>query len=151
VDTCELTYSRLALSAASSLSLSLSLSSSLACSLTVQGNIGTSLYQSMSHSPCFPSSWLLLHRPYTRLRRNDIICYFVPRDSPLNFSCRSTARHGIPLAFFSQSEILALAVLSRDGLTRSALVEIAHVSLFRCTGDVRDTSRLAVFSVWHYR
>lgn len=72
-----------------SLSLFLSLSRSyvlLPC--RVQGNIGTSLYQSMSHSPRFPSSWFLLHRSYTRARRNDIICYFVPRDFPRIFDIK---------------------------------------------------------------
>lgn len=39
--------------------LSLSIASSVR--LGVQGNIGTTLYQSMSHSPPYPSSCLLLH------------------------------------------------------------------------------------------
>jgi len=62
-------YILLSLSLDRLLSLCLSLSHFLApLPCRVQGNIGTSLYQSMSHSPRFPSSWFLLHRSYTRAR-----------------------------------------------------------------------------------
>lgn len=90
MDTYELTYSYLSRPPfLSPPSLFLSLSRSYApLPCRVQGNIGTSLYQSMSHSPRFPSSWFLLHRSYTRVRRNDIICYFVPRDFPRIFDIK---------------------------------------------------------------
>lgn len=88
MDTYELTYSYLSRPFLLFLSLSRSYAP-LPC--RVQGNIGTSLYQSMSHSPRFPSSWFLLHRSYTRAQRYNLLL----RSSwlPSNFWYQSTSRH----------------------------------------------------------